>query len=97
MLPRFLLLPAKRAVATPESGHSGRFLAVILLVAAGAAIVGRCVRRGFGAAGVTVRTPQDMAAVEAWGADPVGVLVIDAKIASDGGSWWLAEAFRAHC
>jgi thiamine pyrophosphate-dependent acetolactate synthase large subunit-like protein len=51
---------------------------------------------GFGAAGLTVRTPRDMAAVEAWARDPAGVLVIDAKIASDGGSWWLAEAFRGH-
>jgi hypothetical protein len=23
-------------------------------------------------------------------------LVLDAKIADDGGSWWLAEAFRGH-
>jgi hypothetical protein len=37
-----------------------------------------------------------MAAVEAWGLDPTGVLVIDAKIVSDGGSWWLAEAFKGH-
>jgi thiamine pyrophosphate-dependent acetolactate synthase large subunit-like protein len=54
------------------------------------------IARGFGAAGVTVRAPQDMATVEAWASDPAGVLVIDAKIASDGGSWWLAEAFRGH-
>jgi thiamine pyrophosphate-dependent acetolactate synthase large subunit-like protein len=54
------------------------------------------IARGFGAAGVTVRTPADMAAVKAWAGDPAGVLVIDAKIASDGGSWWLAEAFRGH-
>jgi thiamine pyrophosphate-dependent acetolactate synthase large subunit-like protein len=52
------------------------------------------IARGFGAAGVTVRAPQDMATVEARASDPAGVLVIDAKIASDGGSWWLAEAFR---
>ena len=54
------------------------------------------IARGFGAAGITVRTPGDMAAVEAWAERPAGVLVIDAKIASDGGSWWLAEAFRGH-
>ena len=52
--------------------------------------------RGFGATGVTVRTRDDLAAVEAWARDPAGVLVIDAKIASDGGSWWLAEAFKGH-
>jgi thiamine pyrophosphate-dependent acetolactate synthase large subunit-like protein len=54
------------------------------------------IARGFGAAGVTVRDVDDMAAVQAWSHDPDGVLVIDAKIASDGGSWWLAEAFKGH-
>ncbi|HTU71902.1 MAG TPA: thiamine pyrophosphate-binding protein [Trebonia sp.] len=54
------------------------------------------IARGFGAAGVTVRAPHDMAAVQAWALNPAGVLVVDAKIASDGGSWWLAEAFRGH-
>jgi thiamine pyrophosphate-dependent acetolactate synthase large subunit-like protein len=54
------------------------------------------IARGFGAAGITVRAPRDMATVEAWAESPAGVLVIDAKIASDGGSWWLAEAFRGH-
>jgi thiamine pyrophosphate-dependent acetolactate synthase large subunit-like protein len=52
--------------------------------------------RGFGATGVTVRTRDDLAAVAQWARDPAGVLVIDAKIASDGGSWWLAEAFKGH-
>ena len=52
--------------------------------------------RGFGATGVTVRTRDDLAAVADWARDPDGVLVIDAKIASDGGSWWLAEAFKGH-
>jgi thiamine pyrophosphate-dependent acetolactate synthase large subunit-like protein len=51
---------------------------------------------GFGAAGVTIRKPEDMTAVEAWCLDPAGVLVIDAKITSDGGAWWLAEAFKGH-
>jgi thiamine pyrophosphate-dependent acetolactate synthase large subunit-like protein len=54
------------------------------------------IARGFGATGITVRTPDDVAAVGAWARDPAGVLVIDAKIASDGGSWWLAEAFKGH-
>ncbi len=59
------------------------------------------VARGFGAEGITVRGPEDLPAM----ADAVRTcaerprseakpLVIDAKIASDGGSWWLAEAFR---
>lgn len=54
------------------------------------------IARGYGATGVTVRTPADLADVEQWLVDPVGVLVVDAKIASDGGSWWLAEAFKGH-
>ncbi len=54
------------------------------------------VARGFGAAGVTVRTPDDLGAVADWAAAPEGVLVVDAKISSDGGAWWLAEAFKGH-
>ncbi|MFI5714836.1 thiamine pyrophosphate-binding protein [Nocardia sp. NPDC051750] len=56
---------------------------------------------GFGATGVTVRSLGDLAAVREWldryrqngKARP---LVIDAKITSDGGAWWLAEAFAGH-
>ncbi|HMR49264.1 MAG TPA: thiamine pyrophosphate-binding protein [Arachnia sp.] len=61
------------------------------------------IARGFGADGVTVRGPEDLPAMAAAVAacvarphDERRPLVIDAKIASDGGSWWLAEAFRAH-
>lgn len=59
------------------------------------------VARGFGAEGVTVRTVADLEAVRPWiAAYEAGTqdrpLVIDAKIASDGGSWWLAEAFQGH-
>jgi len=54
------------------------------------------IARGFGAAGVTVRRPEDLSTVATWAEQPTGVLVIDAKIVSDGGSWWLAEAFRGH-
>ena len=51
--------------------------------------------RGFGCAGVTVRSAEDLFAVREWLAGPrTAPLVIDAKIADDGGSWWLAEAFR---
>ncbi|UOX90315.1 thiamine pyrophosphate-binding protein [Amycolatopsis sp. FBCC-B4732] len=51
--------------------------------------------RGFGCAGVTVRSAEDLFAVRDWLAGPrTAPLVIDAKIADDGGSWWLAEAFR---
>ncbi|WP_309073915.1 thiamine pyrophosphate-binding protein [Paenarthrobacter sp.] len=59
------------------------------------------IARGFGAEGVTVRTVADLDAVLPWiAAYEAGTqdrpLVIDAKIASDGGSWWLAEAFQGH-
>ncbi|BCW61265.1 thiamine pyrophosphate-binding protein [Arthrobacter sp. StoSoilB22] len=59
------------------------------------------IARGFGAEGVTVRTVADLEAIRPWIAVyEAGTqdrpLVIDAKIASDGGSWWLAEAFQGH-
>ncbi|PRB37643.1 acetolactate synthase [Arthrobacter sp. MYb23] len=59
------------------------------------------IARGFGAEGVTVRSVADLDAVRPWiAAYEAGTqdrpLVIDAKIASDGGSWWLAEAFQGH-
>lgn len=55
------------------------------------------IARGFGADGLTVRDVADLDAVTEWlAADPRRPLVIDAKIADDGGSWWLAEAFRGH-
>jgi acetolactate synthase I/II/III large subunit len=55
------------------------------------------IARGFGADGITVRTLDDLAGVPAWlASSPARPLVIDAKIASDGGSWWLAEAFKGH-
>ncbi|RSN26014.1 acetolactate synthase [Amycolatopsis sp. WAC 01416] len=51
--------------------------------------------RGFGCDGVTVRSVEDLGAVTEWlGGSRDAPLVIDAKIADDGGSWWLAEAFR---
>ncbi|WP_037579002.1 thiamine pyrophosphate-binding protein [Phaeacidiphilus oryzae] len=50
--------------------------------------------RGFGCEGVTVRQVSDLKAVSAWLEGPRRTpLVVDAKIAEDGGSWWLAEAF----
>jgi len=52
--------------------------------------------RGFGAEGITVRTPADLDRLQEWAQAPRGVLVVDAKIASDGGAWWLAEAFKGH-
>ena len=53
--------------------------------------------RGFGCAGVTVRGPRDLAPVREWLAGPRDrPLVIDAKVTSGSGSWWLEEAFRGH-
>jgi hypothetical protein len=44
-----------------------------------------------------VRRVADLAPVPGWLAGPRDApLVIDAKLASDGGAWWLAEAFRGH-
>lgn len=59
------------------------------------------IARGFGADGVTVRTMNDLRAVREWSdryrsEGTARPLVIDAKIANDGGSWWLAEAFAGH-
>lgn len=55
------------------------------------------IARGYGAAGVTVRSVADLQAVQEWleGAKE-SPLIIDARIASDGGAWWLAEAFKGH-
>lgn len=55
------------------------------------------IARGFGADAVTVRQVEDLEEVRAWIRErPSRPLVIDAKIASDGGAWWLAEAFQGH-
>jgi thiamine pyrophosphate-dependent acetolactate synthase large subunit-like protein len=55
------------------------------------------VARGFGCEDATVREPADLAVVSAWLAGPrERPLVLDAKVVSDKGSWWLEEAFRGH-
>ncbi|GGL26615.1 thiamine pyrophosphate-binding protein [Nocardia jinanensis] len=59
------------------------------------------IAQGFGATGVTVRSADDLAAVRGWveqyrKTGRARPLVIDAKITSDGGAWWLAEAFAGH-
>jgi thiamine pyrophosphate-dependent acetolactate synthase large subunit-like protein len=52
---------------------------------------------GFGCAGVTVRTADDLAPVREWLDGPRDrPIVIDAKVTADHGSWWLEEAFRGH-
>ena len=52
---------------------------------------------GFGCAAVTVRSPADLGPVRDWlDSHPDRPIVIDAKVTSDRGSWWLEEAFRGH-
>jgi thiamine pyrophosphate-dependent acetolactate synthase large subunit-like protein len=53
--------------------------------------------RGFGFEGVTVRSAADLGAVRGWLTGPrERPLLIDAKVTSSRGSWWLEEAFRGH-
>ncbi|MFC0582181.1 thiamine pyrophosphate-binding protein [Micrococcoides hystricis] len=53
--------------------------------------------RGYGATGITVRDVADLDQLADWvNSNPQAPIVIDAKIANDGGSWWLAEAFKGH-
>jgi len=53
--------------------------------------------RGFGFEGVTVRDAGNLAAVRGWLEGPrERPLLIDAKVTSAHGSWWLEEAFRGH-
>jgi acetolactate synthase-1/2/3 large subunit len=53
--------------------------------------------RGFGCAGVTVRSGEDLAAVGDWARGPRDrPLVVDAKVTRSAPSWWLEEAFRGH-
>jgi thiamine pyrophosphate-dependent acetolactate synthase large subunit-like protein len=55
------------------------------------------IARGFGCDAHTVRGPGDLAAVPDWLAAGTGrPLLLDAKVASARGSWWLEEAFRGH-
>jgi thiamine pyrophosphate-dependent acetolactate synthase large subunit-like protein len=53
--------------------------------------------RGYGCDGVTVRSVEDLAAVQRWLGGPRSApLVVDAKVSAARGSWWLEEAFRGH-
>jgi thiamine pyrophosphate-dependent acetolactate synthase large subunit-like protein len=53
--------------------------------------------RGYGCDAATVRTPADLEAVTHWLRGPRDrPMVVDAKITSDGPSWWLEEAFHGH-
>jgi acetolactate synthase I/II/III large subunit len=55
------------------------------------------IARGFGCDGHTVRGRGDLSVVPDWLASGAGrPLLLDAKVASAHGSWWLEEAFRGH-
>jgi acetolactate synthase I/II/III large subunit len=55
------------------------------------------IARGFGFEGVTVRGVADVGVVRDWLDGPrQRPLLIDAKVTSERGSWWLEEAFRGH-
>jgi len=52
---------------------------------------------GFGCAGLTVRVPADLEGARDWLSGPRDrPLLIDAKVVSARGAWWLEEAFRGH-
>lgn len=71
----------------------GDDLATVRFPATDIAAIGR----GFGFDAVSVRAPDDLIGVRDWLAGPRRApLLVHASIASDGGSWWLAEAFRGH-
>ncbi|MEO3926533.1 thiamine pyrophosphate-binding protein [Micromonosporaceae bacterium B7E4] len=55
------------------------------------------IARGYGCAALTVRGIDDLAPLREWLARPRDrPLVVDAKITSERGAWWLEEAFRGH-
>jgi thiamine pyrophosphate-dependent acetolactate synthase large subunit-like protein len=55
------------------------------------------IARGFGCAAAKVRQSADLAPLREWLAGPRDKpIVLDAKITSEHGSWWLEEAFRGH-
>jgi len=55
------------------------------------------IARGYGCDAVTVRSVADLAPVREWlDARRPHPILIDARVVSDRGSWWLEEAFRGH-
>ncbi|MFC6936748.1 thiamine pyrophosphate-binding protein [Actinomadura yumaensis] len=74
-------------------GPDGHPLDAVRFPAADLAAIGR----GYGCEAVTVRSPDDLAAVGAWLAGPRDrPLVVHAKVSRDRPAWWLEEAFRGH-
>jgi acetolactate synthase-1/2/3 large subunit len=55
------------------------------------------VASGYGFTAATVRRAADLAAVRDWvGGGRAAPLLVDAKVTSERGAWWLEEAFRGH-
>ncbi len=55
------------------------------------------IARGFGCTAITVRQLSDLDSARSWLAGPRDTpLLIDAKVRTAHGSWWLEEAFRNH-
>ena len=74
-------------------GPDGDSLQTVRFPPADIAAIGR----GYGFEGLTVRTAADLIGVRDWLAGPrERPLLIDAKVTSARGSWWLEEAFRGH-
>jgi acetolactate synthase-1/2/3 large subunit len=74
-------------------GPDGFDLATVRFPPADIAAIGR----GFGFEAVTVRSVADLVPVQAWVVGPrKPPLLIDAKVTSRSGAWWLEEAFRGH-
>jgi acetolactate synthase I/II/III large subunit len=74
-------------------GPDGHPLDVVRFPPADIAAIGR----GFGCDAVTVRRADDLGPARDWLAGPRHrPLLIDAKVTSERGSWWLEEAFRGH-
>ena len=74
-------------------GPDGHPLDVVRFPPADIASIGA----GFGYTALTVRTAADLQPAADWLAGPRETpLLIDAKVTSDRGSWWLEEAFRGH-
>ncbi|MBY6414391.1 thiamine pyrophosphate-binding protein [Rhodococcus sp. BP-252] len=51
------------------------------------------IARGYGCEAITVRGLDDLLPIKSWLDQPDRPMVLDAKIISDEGSWWLVEAF----
>jgi acetolactate synthase I/II/III large subunit len=55
------------------------------------------IARGFGCDATTVRAVGDLEPLRQWlGSQPSRPILLDAKVTSERGSWWLEEAFRGH-